>query len=54
MAEVPAGPRVDARGLIGKFEYPAEEQNYRVEVTVRDRSGKKQPVTASLLVKVRG
>jgi hypothetical protein len=49
-----AGPRIDARGLIAKFEYPNEEQNYRVEVTVRDRSGKKDPVKASLLVKVRG
>lgn len=47
------GPRIDARGLIAKFEYPNEEQNYRVEVTVRDRSGKKKPVTASLLVQVR-
>lgn len=53
-AVVPLGPRVDARGLIAKFEYPNEEQNYRVEVTVRDRSGKKEPVTASILVKVRG
>jgi hypothetical protein len=51
---IPAGPRIDARGLVGKFDYPAEEQNYRVEVTVRDRSGKKQPVTSSILVKVRG
>ena len=48
------GARVDARGLVGKFEYPNEEQNYRVEVTVRDRSGKKKPVTSSILVKVRG
>ncbi len=50
----PLGPRIDARGLIAKFEYPDEEQNYRVEVTVRDRAGKKEPVTASILVKVRG
>jgi hypothetical protein len=50
----PLGPRIDARGLIAKFEYPNEEQNYRVEVTVRDRAGKKEPVTASILVKVRG
>ena len=48
------GPRIDARGLQAKFEYPNEEQNYRVEVTVRDRSGKKAPATASILVKVRG
>lgn len=51
---VPLGPRIDARGLVAKFEYPNEEQNYRVEVTVRDRAGKKEPVTASILVKVRG
>jgi hypothetical protein len=50
----PLGPRIDARGLIAKFEYPNEEQNYRVEVTVRDRAGKKEPVTTSILVKVRG
>ena len=48
------GPRVDARGLIGKFDYPNEEQNYRVEVTVRDRAHKKKPVKAQILVKVRG
>lgn len=51
---IPLGPRIDARGLVAKFEYPNEEQNYRVEVTVRDRSGKKEPATASILVKVRG
>ncbi|MBV9467944.1 MAG: hypothetical protein JO316_22385 [Abitibacteriaceae bacterium] len=49
----PPGQRVDAHGAQGKFDYPNEEQNYRVEVTVRDRSGKKKPVKASLLVKVR-
>ncbi|MDQ3814595.1 MAG: hypothetical protein M3347_11665 [Armatimonadota bacterium] len=54
MPTVPLGPRIDARGLVAKFEYPNEEQNYRVEVTVRDRTNKKEPVTASLLVKVRG
>lgn len=53
-APVPAGPRLDARGLTATFTYPNEEQNYRVEVTVRDRSGQKQPVKASILVKVRG
>jgi hypothetical protein len=53
-AAVPLGPRIDARGLIAKFEYPDEEQNYRVEVTVRDRAGKKEPVTTSVIVKVRG
>jgi hypothetical protein len=49
-----AGPRIDARGLVAKFTYPNEEQNYRVEVTIRDRSGKKEPVTSSVLVRVRG
>lgn len=49
-----AGPRVDAHGLIAKFDYPNEEQNYRVEVTVRDRSGKKQAIKAQILVKIRG
>lgn len=48
------GPRVDARGLVASFEYPNEEQNYRVEVTVRDRAGKKEPATSSILVRVRG
>ena len=47
------GPRVDARGLTATFTYPNEEQNYRVEVTVTDKSGKKDPVTASIIVKVR-
>ncbi|PQV62488.1 hypothetical protein B1R32_1311, partial [Abditibacterium utsteinense] len=47
------GPRIDARGVTATFEYPNEEQNYRVEVTVRDRSGVKQPVKASILVRVR-
>lgn len=51
---VETGPRLDARGLTATFEYPNEEQNYRVEVTVRDRTGVKAPVTASILVKVRG
>ncbi|HEX9996665.1 MAG TPA: hypothetical protein VGB45_05950, partial [Abditibacterium sp.] len=53
-APVQLGPRLDARGLTATFEYPNEEQNYRVEVTVRDRSGQKEPVTASILVRVRG
>ncbi len=53
-APVPLGPRIDARGLVAKFDYPNEEQNYRVEVTVRDRTGKKEPATASILVRVRG
>lgn len=53
-AEPVYGPRIDARGLTATFRYPNEEQNYRVEVTVRDRSGQKPPVTASLLIRVRG
>jgi len=48
------GPRVDARGLTASLTFPNEEQDYRVEVTVRDRSGQKQPVKASILVHVRG
>jgi hypothetical protein len=50
---VPTGPRIDARGIAAQLNYPNEEQNYRVEVTVRDRSGQKSPVKASLLVQVR-
>ena len=49
----PIGPRVDARGLMGRFEYPNEEQNYRVEITVRDRANRKPPVKSSIIVKVR-
>jgi len=48
------GPRVDAHGLTASLTFPNEEQDYRVEVTVRDRSGQKQPVKASILVHVRG
>lgn len=48
------GPRIDARGLSATYSFPNEEQNYRVEVTVRDRSGQKQPVKASILVRIRG
>jgi hypothetical protein len=47
------GPRIDARGLSARPDWPNEEQNYRVEITVRDRSGRKDEVKASLLVKVR-
>jgi hypothetical protein len=50
----PGGRRIDVRGAVAKFEYPNEEQNFRVEVTVRDRLNRKPTVTASLLVKVRG
>jgi hypothetical protein len=49
-----AGPRIDARGLSARPDWPNEEQNYRVEITVRDRAGRKDEVKASLLVKVRG
>lgn len=52
--EIQLGPRIDAKGLIARFTYPNEEQNYRVEVTVRDRSGKKAPVKTSVIIKVRG
>jgi hypothetical protein len=48
------GPRIDARGITATFDYPNEEQNYRVQVTVRDKTGKKAPATASVLVKIRG
>lgn len=48
------GPRIDARGLVATFEYPDEEQNYRVEATVRDRTGKKADVVVSVLISVRG
>ena len=54
MAPVVAGPRIDARGAVARFSYPNEEQNYRVQVTLRDRVGKKAPVIASILVRTRG
>jgi hypothetical protein len=52
-APVPAGPRIDAKGITARFTYPDEEQNYRVEITVRDRRGVKAPAKASIIVKVR-
>ncbi|HVF10502.1 MAG TPA: hypothetical protein VNA16_06855 [Abditibacteriaceae bacterium] len=52
-APVIVGPRIDARGLVARFEYPNEEQNYRVEARVRDRTGKKPDVVVSLMVSVR-
>ena len=52
-AALPLMPSVDARGLVAKFEYPNEEMDYRAEVTVTDRAGKKAPVKASILIKVR-
>jgi hypothetical protein len=51
---VEMAPRVDALGSIAKPNFPNEEQNYRVEITVRDRAGRKAPVKASILVQVRG
>jgi hypothetical protein len=48
-----AGPRIDARSFSATPDWPNELQNYRVEVTVKDRSGRKEPVKTSLLVKVR-
>lgn len=50
---VPAGPPVDARGIVVTHTYPNQEQNYRVEVTVHDRTGKNPDVKASLFVRVR-
>jgi hypothetical protein len=46
-------PRVDATGLSVQPNWPNEEQNYRVEITVTDRAGRKAPVKVSLLVKTR-
>jgi hypothetical protein len=51
--QAPAGPSVDARGIVVTHNYPNQEQNYRVEVTVHDRTGKNPDVKASLLVRVR-
>ena len=45
--------RVDATGLSAQLKFPNEEQDYRVEVTVHDRSGKKEDAKASILVHVR-
>jgi hypothetical protein len=50
---IAASPRVDAVGLSAQPNWPNEEQNYRVEITVTDRSGRKAPVKASILVKTR-
>lgn len=46
--------RVDATGLSARPNWPNEEQDYRVEVTVTDRAGKKPAVKKSILVQVRG
>lgn len=53
VAPAPAGPLVDGRGLVVTHDYPNQEQNYRVEVTVHDRTGRNPDVKASMLVKVR-
>lgn len=46
-------PRLDGRGLVAQFTYPNEEQDYRVEVTVRDRFTRIELGKASLLIHVR-
>ena len=46
-------PRLDARGLATQFSFPDEEQDYRVEVTVRDRITRRELGKASLVVHVR-
>jgi hypothetical protein len=51
--QVATGPPVDARGMVVTHNYPNQEQNYRVEVTVHDRTNKNPDVKASLLVRVR-
>lgn len=50
---IPQGPPVDARGMVVTHNYPNQEQNYRVEVTVHDRTGKNPDIKSSLLVRVR-
>lgn len=52
-SQAPQAPSVDARGVVVTHKYPNEEQNYRVEVTVHDRTGKNPDVKSSLLVRVR-
>ncbi|MEO6908211.1 MAG: hypothetical protein ABI210_10005 [Abditibacteriaceae bacterium] len=52
-APAPDASRVDGRGLVATYNYPNQEQNYRVEVTVHDRTNKNPDVKTSLLVKVR-
>jgi len=51
--QVPTGPPVDARGMVVTHNFPNQEQNYRVEVTVHDRTGKNPDIKASLFVRVR-
>jgi len=45
--------RLDARGLTAQVEMPNEEQDYNVEVTVRDRATMAEVGKAVVLVKVR-
>lgn len=52
-SQTPMGPAVDARGVVVTHTFPNQEQNYRVEVTVHDRSGRNPDVKTSILVKVR-
>jgi hypothetical protein len=46
--------RIDAIGTNVRPNWPNEEQDYRVEVTVADRAGRKPPVRKSFVVKIRG
>ena len=45
--------RLDARGVAAQTTFPNEEQDYRVEVTVRDRQSRREIGKASLIVRVR-
>ena len=47
------GERLDARGLSARVELPNEEQDYRIEVTVKDRNSLRETGKASVIVKVR-
>jgi hypothetical protein len=47
------GPRVDAVGLSTTPNWPNEEQDYRVEVTITDKGRRKAAVKKSILVQVR-
>lgn len=47
------GERLDARGHTAQVQLPNEEQDYRVEVTVKDRTSLRETGKASVIVKVR-
>lgn len=47
------GERLDARGYIAQVDLPNEEQDYRVEVTLKDRDSLREIGKASVIVKVR-